>query len=82
MSTTAIIALTAAVTAAVVFLVVAVYIRYSGRVCLHEWGAWELYGTVDLYDADFGSNMLVGKRRIMQRTCRNCGKTISRRQRI
>lgn len=82
MSTVAIIVTTAAVTAVVTALALAAYIRFGGRVCMHEWTAWEPYSTVTLYDADFGGNMPVGKRLVMVRQCVKCGKTISRRQRI
>ena len=82
MSTAAIIATTAAITAVVTALAFAAYIRFGTRACLHEWSAWEPYGTVFVYDVDFGSDRPVGKRLVMVRQCVKCGKTISRRQRI
>lgn len=82
MSTAAIIVTTAAVTAVVTALAIVAYIRFGTRACLHEWTAWEPYGTVELYDSDLGSDMMVGKRLVSLRQCVKCGKTVSRKQRI
>lgn len=82
MSTTAIIATTAAVTAVATALAIAAYIRFGTRACLHEWTAWEPYGTVELYDVVFGGDMPVGKKLVSLRDCVKCGKVVSRKQRI
>lgn len=82
MSTAAIIATTAAVTAVVTALAFVAYIRFGTRACLHDWAAWEPYTTAYVYDVDFGTNMPVGKRLVSLRECVKCGKTISRKQRV
>ena len=82
MSTFAIIATTAAVTAVVVSLVFVAYILFGARVCLHAWGRWEEYGTVNLFITELdGVDRPVGRRIVSQRKCTKCGKTIMRRQR-